>query len=454
MSLVAGVIFVSLRGVLALIPPLALRWDSKKMAALGAIAAMGFYLLISGGDIPAQRSFVMGTCLMVAILLDRSALSLRALMVAAAVVLAFQPESLIGPSFQMSFAAVIALVAAYEGISPRLSLWRAGALKQNGAPLRWWEPTGRAVAVYLLALFLSSLIATIATAPYAAYHFHRFTPYGLISNMIAVPVASVLVMPGLVAAVLFLPFGLEAWPLMPVRWGLSIIEWVATELSRWPGASLSIPPMNTNDLLLLTLGGLWLCLWRQRWRWGGLTLFALGCLLPWWHSPPLLIIDESGALMAIHDGRGLVSSPTNKSRFAARSWEETWGAGELDWPSFGEALSPQDGILRCDSIGCTYQGTWGLLAISQAPRALFEDCQRAGRVINLTSVRMNECRSKRLFDFSDLRRKGTHVVRLSSSGDLIASSVADWQGQRPWSAFHSQKRQKSTTFPPSERMDD
>ena len=167
--------------MLALIPALASRHPIKKWAALGALVAAAFYLLLSGAEVATQRSFIMTAIVLIGVMVDRPALTLRTLAVAAFGVLLLAPEAVVHPSFQMSFAATLALIAAYERGLP----WMMPAPTRSlGARVALWG--GREI----VGLMLASLVAGLATTPYAAFHFHRLAPYGVLANLLAMPVVS------------------------------------------------------------------------------------------------------------------------------------------------------------------------------------------------------------------------------------------------------------------------
>ena len=207
-SLIAGILFVCVRAGLALIPPIALRYPIKKWAAVAAIPGAFAYALIAGATVPTQRAVLMITLVLIGVLIDRQAISMRLCAWAAAAILLTTPETVLGASFQMSFAAVVALVAVYE-------VFRMRGRFDVDAPRGW----ARAAAYYLGAVALTTFVASAATTPFAVYHFNRFAVYGLLANMIAVPATSLWVMPWVVPVFVLLPFGLEGWALVPMGWG-------------------------------------------------------------------------------------------------------------------------------------------------------------------------------------------------------------------------------------------
>ena len=200
-GLVAGILFFTLRGGLAMIEPLALRHPIKKWAAAAVMVGALGYVVLTGGTVPTQRAFVMLGLVLLAVMLDRRPFSMRLVAWAAVIVLVTAPEAMLGPSFQMSFAAVVALIATYEIAKEPMRRWRRGA------------GPGRRAMVYLAAVALTTLVAGLATSPFALYHFNRVAAYGLAANLFAVPITSLWIMPWTMVGYALMPLGLEA------RWG-------------------------------------------------------------------------------------------------------------------------------------------------------------------------------------------------------------------------------------------
>src|SRR6202521_3020508 len=200
MAVVTGVVFFTGRALLALIPALTVGFPIKKWSAAAALGAAAFYLLLSGAEVATQRSFLMTAVVLIAVMVDRRAVTFRTLAVAAMIVLALAPEALVHPSFQMSFAATLGLVALVQIGMPRLF-----ASPDNSASARVALWGGREIMM----LALASLVAGLATTPYAAFHFHRVTPYGVVANLAAIPVVSAVVMPAGLLGLLAMPFGLD-----------------------------------------------------------------------------------------------------------------------------------------------------------------------------------------------------------------------------------------------------
>jgi len=426
MGLAAGIVFVVLRAALALVPPVALRWDIKKATAGCAMAAMAAYLALSGGNVPAQRAFVMGLVAFGAILADRQPVTLRVLAVAAVVVLLWQPDALVGASFQMSFAAVVALVAAYEVVAPRLASWRSGASGPVGA-------AGRAAGVYLLGILASTAIAGLATAPFAAFHFHRIAVYGVVANLLAMPVVSLWVMPWLALALLLMPFGLDGLAHLPLRWGLDAVEAVARMVTAWPEAQLAVPPMPVAAPSVVAVAGLWLCLNRGAWRWAALPVLAAALATPWLLRRPLVVVSGDGGVMAVRSGAGMVLSPGRGDGFTRDLWVELWGAGEGVWGSRGLVDGASGLGLACDGLGCFLRAPEATVALVGHPAAVAEDCAAARVVVATIPVARRDCPADLVVSKWDLWREGAHALYVTGEGRLRVETVAAHRGDRLWS---------------------
>ena len=308
MAFLTAFVFALLRYGLALIPFIALRVNTKKVAAVVSLGVALFYLLLSGANVATERAFIMIAVFLGAVLLDRRALTMRSVAVAALLILLTKPESLMEPGFQMSFAATIALIAGFAALDR--SVYR------ERLP-RWTMPVFTLVA--------SSVIAGFATAPYAAAHFNRFTDYGLLANLMTVPVMGAVIMPMGALAALMAPFGLAWLPLwvmeMGARWILFVAHWIAG----LDGAVTAIPEPGPWVLPMLTLGAIWLVLWQGRVR--ALGLIPVAAALALWAGAgrPDLLISGDGRLLGLAGPEGRVLSAARGGGFAAESWLENDG---------------------------------------------------------------------------------------------------------------------------------
>jgi competence protein ComEC len=306
MGLVAGFVFAALRLIGAMIPPVALHWPLRSLAAGGALAAGLGYLILSGASVATERAFVMAAVALIALIAKRRALTFRALAVAAIIVLTLRPEALTSPGFQMSFAATAALVgvfAALRPVLPRLPGWS-----------RWG-----------VTLLVSSSVAGLATAPIAAAHFNMIAQYGLLANLLAVPVMGILVMPAAVLAVVLMPLGAEALPLWAMGIGLEWILFVADWVAGLNGAVIHVPSPPWIVLTLYALGGIGFFLWQGRAGWMGLAPIALAAMLWVQVERPPILIDEAGQVVGVMTDAGRALSQAKGGGFVARAWMENDG---------------------------------------------------------------------------------------------------------------------------------
>lgn len=383
LGLVAGLVFAALRAALALVPFLALRWPIKKWAAgCGLLAASG-YLFLVGAPVPTQRAFLMVGIVLIAVIFDRTAISLRLVAFAAFLVLLLTPESLLGASFQMSFAAVIALVAAFE----RLRLDLGGRLG---------EGPSRRLGFYLWSLALTSLIAVAATAPLAAFHFNRVSSFGLLANLVAVPLTAFWIMAWALLAYLLWAFGLEALALVPMGWGIDLLLAVARAVSGWPGAVILVPAQPVWLLALMAVGGLWLCLWRGPWRRWGLLLVVLTLLLVPLRRGPDLLINEEANLWGLRTPEGRIAlSSLRKDRHSAGIWLRREGQAHAERLDFRGSAEPASPWFACDALGCSYRRAGFEVSLIEDGRALPEDCRRADLLISAIPLRSLPCPAPR-----------------------------------------------------------
>lgn len=428
-GLAAGIVFLGARRILNLYPPLAQRLPVKKIAALFALFSAFGYALMAGATVPTQRAFLIAAMVLVAVMADRRGISLRMLAWGATVVLLFQPESLLGPSFQMSFAAAIALVAAYEWARER-GIWRRGDGTQPGGPLH-------GVALYALGVAFTTVVASLATAPFVLYHFNQVARFGLIANLIAVPVTALWVMPSAMLSFLLLPFGWEKLALVPMGWGTELVIRTAEWVAGLPDATEVLASAPAWALTAMALGGLWLAVLRGRLRLAGtagIVLFAVAVARV---TPPDLIVSATGDLAAVRGaGSGYRFSSLTHGRFQRENWLAHAGFRADDagpWARDGGYGVPAPTELRCDGGGCILSRAGWTVAVAETQAALAEDCSRVDLVIALIPAR-RICRGSRarVIDLFDLRNNGAHSITLGRTLDIQA--VNDGRGDRPWMA--------------------
>lgn len=421
MAIMGGSIFFALRFLFALSPWLALQFPIKKWAAVGAIAGSLGYLAISGGSFATERSFIMIVVFFLSILVDRPAIALRNVAIAALVILLVFPESVVDPGFQMSFAAVVGLVASYE-----LVRRRAGSFV-DGSPSIVWRAAGFAGAI-----IGSTLVASLAVAPIGIFHFHQAQHFAVLANLVAVPICNLIVMPAALATLVLMPFGGEWLALSVMGPGLDAMAAVARWVAGLQGAVSHVGAISSIGLLLMAAGGLWLCLWRQRWRLFGLLLIATGVLFAPYVQRPDVLIGDGGRLVMLRDAGGqLTGMSGRRSSFILSSWLERDG----DEREPGEVQLSEP--FHCDATGCVAQVKGKVIAVSKGPASLRDDCQRADIVIAAENV-ARSCKAKLVIDRARLEHLGTHAINVESDGRLLIDTVADHQGQRPWSGHGDQ----------------
>jgi competence protein ComEC len=418
-GLVAGLLFVGVRALLAAIEPLALRIPVKKWAAVVALAGAFAYLLISGATVPTQRAFLTVGLMLLAVILDRTGVSLRLVAWAAGIVLVLAPESLLGPSFQMSFAAAVSLVAAYEAARLRYPEWRR-------AP--WWKRA----AIYLAGIAFTTLIAGAATTPFVLHHFNRVAAYGVVANLLAVPVTSLWIMPWGLGVLLLMPFGLERLALAPMGLGIDLMLSIAETVTGWRGAVAHFPALPLAGLIPVVLGGLWLTLWRRRWRRLGLVGIVAGLSMLLFVRPPDVLVTGDARLLAVYTEEGeLLLSSTRRERWSAEQWLRRAGIRESGrWPAPGEATA--NGELACDLLGCIFHKNGRMVALVNDGRALADDCQTADVVVSLVPLRAPCLSAVTVIDRFDLWRRGGHALWIDQDGVQVVT-VRQRQGRRPWS---------------------
>jgi competence protein ComEC len=357
---------------------------------------------------------------LIAILFDRRALSLRNVAIAALIVLAGAPEAVLHPGFQMSFAAVTALIAWHEWQSARED------------PARSFTWPARAMR-YAKGLAATDIAASVATSAYSLYHFHRAANFGLPANMVSMPLMAFVVMPAAIVALLLMPFGLDGpvWRVAAVgvdamlklgAW-TSSAPWAVTHLPQWPSAAM----------VVLTAGGLLLCLGVGPWRLSGLVALPCAVMMIGAATPPRIFIADDGENAAFvvdtPEGRRLAMMNARRDGFSARAWMEAAG---LD----AETLKPLklSDHARCDDSGCVIEIDGRRIAVSISPFGVDDDCLRADLVIALhrMSWRAKEACRAEIYDIWKAR-DGDGAIGAIVNGEIRIRTVAQARGARAWS---------------------
>ncbi len=287
-GIVMATAFAATRALLALSERAALHAPLRQIAAVAALAAGAFYLALTGAHLPIIRSFAMAALVTLGVLTGRRAFSLRGLAIAALILMTLSPASVVGVSFQMSFASVLVLITGYQLARPLLARLSTGA---------WWQRP----ALHVTGLALTSLLAGTASLPFAAYHFGTTTLYYVPANMAAVPLTAFWIMPWGLAALALMPFHLERLALIPMGWGIALLRAIAHTVSAWPAAIVGTAQMPAWALCCIAAGLVWLCLTgTPRRRAAGLAPIAAGLFLPMLATPPTILVTPHATIIAIH----------------------------------------------------------------------------------------------------------------------------------------------------------
>ncbi len=432
MAVVAGVVFFAVRALLALIPALATGFPIKKWSAAAALAAALFYLLLSGAEVATQRSFFMTAVVLIAVMVDRRAVTFRTLAVAAMIVLSIAPEALVHPSFQMSFAATLGLVALVQIGMPRLF-----ASPDNSATARAALWGGREIAM----LALASLVAGLATTPYAAFHFHRVTPYGVLANLAAMPVVSAVVMPAGLLGLVAMPFGFDGvfWWIMGagIDWMIAVTQWVAG----LPGAIGRMAAFGTGPVIAASAGIILLGLLRTPLRWSGAVVLLLSIIWAVAVPQPDVLISADGRNVGVRgkDGR-LHLLRAAKDSFLLKEWLAADADPRIPTdPSLAEGVS-------CDEAGCMAGMADGaLVALALKPEALSDDCERAALLVTARQAPPS-CPSV-VMSADRLRSQGAMALRRRVAGFAVVA-VRPRGVNRPWSPAVGADAEAEATLTP------
>ena len=423
MGLFAGTLFFAVRAGLAAVPAIALTRPVRKWAAAAALAAGLVYLVLSGNSVATVRAYVMAAVMFGAILIDRPALSMRNLAIAAFVVMLAAPESVVEPGFQMSFFAVAGLIAVWEAW--RIRRDRTASLAEPGPIARIARRLGGAI----FAIALTTFVAGLATAPIAAFHFQRIAVYSLAGNLLAMPLVSLVVMPAGLAALILMPFGLESLPLAAMTTGIEAVLAIAERVATLSGAVRHVAAPHPATLALVLAGLLWLCLWQTRIRLAGIALVVTGIASA---APmaerPTVRINSAGTIVAVSgpDGSPRVSGG-RAGAYVLERWQQRAGLDPVERPD-------RTGV-ACDPLGCVLSGAGDLtVAHVRDPFALAEDCLLADLVITPLPAPA-QCAAP-IIAAGNLAARGAHALTITGNDEngrpIFAVETAYPAVRRPW----------------------
>ena len=439
MTLVAGIFFVVARRLLALSPTLALKFPIKKWAAGAAMVGSFAYDLATGSRVGTERALIMTLIVLGAVILDRRALTMRNLALAVLAIVALQPEAILGVSFQLSFAAVAALVATMEARLARFDLSRDPFLPPRGRP-----PRRSFAHVHLFdkprELLFATFCATSATASFMAYHFHDLSPYVLIGNPLTLTVIELFAVPGALLGAALYPLGLDAPVWLYVGVGIRFILWAARFIAAAPGSTLHLAAFAPFALPFLSLAVLSATLWRS-WMFRAMAIpfAAIGVFGAFCGPHYDAIVAPSGDLAAVRDADGKLQIVGKRlNPFAAEQWLAADGDGR-------EPAAARDPDAACDRTGCVAALPEGQSLAVVIDRAAFEeDCARAEVVVSPLTAPA-DCAA---LTFDERRLAASGAVALSWDGTrfVVAAARAATE-DRPWSPAPKRPRGERVTRP-------
>ncbi|MDA4847744.1 ComEC/Rec2 family competence protein [Hoeflea poritis] len=441
MALVAVTFFLLLRTAFSLFPSVVQAYPVKKIAAAGALVVATFYLFLSGGSVSTQRAWIMLAIMLVAVLADRPALTMRNVALAAIVIILISPSAVLGPGFQMSFAATAALIAVY-------SFWRRSTQYATGGIAV--PGVLRMIVFFFAGLAVTSLVAGLATGPFAVYNFHRIAAYGLLANLAAMPIVTVIVMPMGLASMLAMPFGLEYWPLLAMGAGLDVVMWIAHTVESL-GGYVVVGRVSFGMFLVLTGGFLLFVLGRSKLRLIGLAVAACAAvaMVVFAGEDPDILVAEDGRLVALVSEGALAANRSRPSTFVFEQWQHalrrpdtlrpTSSGHEADARGPPELLS---GFLRVSAespgfscakkqfcVGKTEAGT--VVAVVEDLHFLGPACDSADLVVTHRAIALDRCYSGAMLVTGRMLRQTGSLELVERDGALLVKSAIG-QTNRPW----------------------
>ena len=462
MALAAGIFFVGIRALLSLSQDFAHRYPVKKIAAAGALSTVTFYYLISGFAVSAERAYLMMAIMLAAAMFGRPSISLRNVALSALVILALSPSAVMGPGFQMSYAATLALVVGY-------SVWQRRGESGAGRAMPGFLKPLSIGWTFIAGVFATSLIGGLSTALFSIEHFHRIAVWGLPANLLAMPVISLVVMPAGLAALILMPIGLDWLPLKLMGAGLDLVILIA----KWTaslGGEVVTGRMHGWLFAGLTASLILLAIMRSRLRFAGLVLaiplLGLNWLLPAVPRPDL-VIHEEGRLVGLVRGDRIATTALRPAGFIFEQWQRalpSWhhlkpfversAARKQSRERMGEAekraaiaILDRDlrdlptGRFRCrEGQWCAARAWNGARIIMMETRELIgAACDRADLVVTPARLTWGDCRSgATLLSATELRRTGTVEILLDPENIRqfrITSGLGG--GDRPWYAHRT-----------------
>ncbi len=431
-GIVASVFFFFIRLLLVSIPGVSLHYPVKKIAAVMSLLIAVFYMMIAGATIPTQRAVMMIAIVFLAVILDRSPISLRLVAFSALFVLICSPESLMSASFHMSFAAVTCLIYFYDVTRKYWMVW----YKKKG----WY----RKISLYFISVCITTLIASLATAPFALYHFGQVSYLGSLANFAAVPLLAFFIMPFAIISLVAMIFGMEYWPLQVVGIGVGYMMDISYWASSLPASVIRVSSWGFLPFIIMVLSCLFMVLWKGWGKLIAIPFFALSLFMSSFQDHPDILISSSHKLFGFKGADGLYVSTRRTDRFVLHNWERFYGQKKKSavlLPSKGGTKKSNDEFYSCGEEGCRFVVNGHKVSFARNPYILSAECGWADVLISVKPVPYQYkklCNAKTIIDKFDSWSNGAHALWLEN-GDLRINNVAQTSSGRPWSAYDYSK---------------
>ncbi|MDN5248108.1 MAG: ComEC/Rec2 family competence protein [Wolbachia endosymbiont of Tyrophagus putrescentiae] len=404
LSFIAGLFFMTFRNLFAVSETLTLKYNTKKISAFLTILPTTFYLLITGAQISAQRAYIMVILVLISVMIERKYRGLIAIAFAASVILIIEPESILKPGFQMSFSAVLALISSYQINANKL--FKIKILR------------------YFISIMISSIIASLATVPYTMYNFNYFSISGIITNLVAIPVVTLVIIPLGIIYIIFIPLGIEKLVVPLIEYPIDGVLQVVNAIADLKYLVIPIHTFPALSIIVITFGLLWLCLWEQNWRFFGIFFIASGVFLGVIHKTPDILVNADN--IAIKENNNLLYSLTRKTRnFVVKTWAKQNGQNEI---TSHTKYNNRNKRLECGSYGCIYsKENSGLVLLAYQNKDIVKNCDSVDLIIQLNKFDYSVCDSK-IINYTDLKAYGTHLIWLGYDNIKIKKT----RSNRPW----------------------
>jgi competence protein ComEC len=412
---VVGIAFFFVRAVLLYFVPIVLRFQIAlylpvpKVSALVSIALSAFYVFLSGAPVSAQRALITSAIVMLCLVYDKRLDPIKSLCLVAAIMLLLTPEVLFSPGLQMSFAACFALIATFT-LMDRSIKFKSQYIE------------------YFFKLTIASTSASIATAPFIIYHFNQFAPYGLIANLVCVPLSDFVIMPFGMASMFLMPFGVERYLLIVVQYSIDFMLWIARKISEMPMADIHLSGFTSTGIIIISLGLFVLCICsRGLYRAIGLLLMLMGCFFVERYDNILLLVSpKTFAIrhdLVIEGGdERFIFSSKQRDRFTHEVWQGKLGSNKFINDSLN-TITKKKHIQNCKSDFCMIEHPYKIIIINRLLEDKIEDLCNANKpqiFINMHDTQ--SCIESEInITSDDLKKYGTHIISGADKLKILTS---------------------------------